>query len=291
MTKTIVIQGLGEIGASIATVLAKQPDNYVIGVDIDATTLEYAMQQHIVTETNRDLAAVAQRADIIILATPVKHIEQSMQALAQMALKPNVIITDAGSTKREIMAIAEAYLVPKQIAFIGGHAMVGTHLSGVQNVNPNLHSNAPYFLMPASNIGAQLPELQAVLQPLGAKFVELEVMQHDALMAVISDLPHIVAYALMNTATQELGATAEFGQYVAGGFIDTTRIAASDPTMWTDIILSNQQAILASLQALSSQLDTFTKAIENNAADELSQLITTAQGAREQLLRKREDHV
>lgn len=142
----IVVQGLGEMGASLAVCLNAQPAHHVIGVDQDPDTLTVALAQGIVAETASQLAPVATQADVIILATPVTGIIQALQTLASLPLKSDVIITDTGSTKRDIMAVATTQLA--HVAFIGGHAMAGTHLSGVTAANPQLYQQAPYFLIP-----------------------------------------------------------------------------------------------------------------------------------------------
>lgn len=277
----IVVQGLGEMGASLALILNAQPEHHVIGVDQEPTTLQTALAKHIVAETATNLVEVATQADVIILATPVTVIMQALRELANVPLKSDVIITDTGSTKRDIMTIAETQL--KHIAFIGGHAMAGTHLSGVVAANHHLYQQAPYFLMPNQKGHAALPRLQALLAPLQAKFKTLDVTAHDQLMAMISDVPHLAAFALMNAAVQQLGDTADFGQYVAGGFKDTTRIAASDPKLWTDVLMSNQAAVLASNQQLIHELTVFNHALATQDTDQLLRLIQSAQKARQNL--------
>ncbi|WP_294976186.1 prephenate dehydrogenase/arogenate dehydrogenase family protein [uncultured Leuconostoc sp.] len=277
----IVIVGLGEMGASLAKILNRQPDNYVVGVDINAASLRYAIANNLVAATSYQLRDVAPQADIIVLATPVTSIEKNMHQLAKMVLKENVIITDTGSTKREILAVAEQVLTPMNMTFIGGHAMAGTHQSGVTYADERLYEHMTYFLVPSSISDSRA--LQTVLKPLHTKFITIDIVKHDSLMAMISDVPHIVAFALMNAATSQLGPTAIFGQYVAGGFKDTTRIAASDSKLWADVLLSNKQAVLDSQAQLIKQLNLFSQAIENNDEDKLIALISDARQSRENL--------
>ena len=236
--KNIVVVGLGEMGASLAKILNKEPKNQVIGVDINEKSLSYAKDHGIVFEAASNLVNVASHADVIILATPVTYIEEMIRSLSQLSLKKEVIVTDTGSTKRDIMDVAEAVLTPKNIHFVGGHAMAGTHRSGVEWANEKLYQDVPYFLIPSSISNAR--RLQEILEPIAAKFMPISVKKHDELMAVISDIPHIMSFALMNTATNQLGDSTTFGQYVAGGFKDMTRIAESDPKLWTDVLLSNK---------------------------------------------------
>lgn len=277
----IVVQGLGEMGASLALCLNAQPQHQVIGVDRDPETLKHALNQGIVTETAAQLTAVASQADVIILATPVSGIIQAIHTLAELPLKPDVIITDTGSTKRDILTEVDEYL--GHVAFIGGHAMAGTHLSGVTAANSQLYQHAPYFLIPNQKGQAALPKLQALFSPLAANFTTIDVTAHDRLMAMISDVPHIAAFALMNAAVKQLGDASEFGQYVAGGFKDTTRIAASDPKLWTDVLMSNQAAVIASNQQLIAELTAFNQALAAQDTDQLLRLIQSAQKARQNL--------
>lgn len=282
--KNIVVVGLGEMGASLAKILNKEPKNQVIGVDINGKSLSYAKDHGIVFEAASNLVNVASHADVIILATPVTYIEEMIRSLSQLSLKKEVIVTDTGSTKRDIMDVAEAVLTPKNIHFVGGHAMAGTHRSGVEWANEKLYQDVPYFLIPSSISNAR--RLQEILEPIAAEFMPISVKKHDELMAVISDIPHIMSFALMNTATNQLGDSTTFGQYVAGGFKDMTRIAESDPKLWTDVLLSNKEAILTSQSLIIEQLQLFSQAIEDNDASTLMTLISSAQESRKNLLLK-----
>lgn len=282
--KNIIVVGLGEMGASLAKILSKEPQNQVIGVDINEESLSYAKDHDIVFDVDSKLVNVASLADVIILATPVTYIEELIHSLSKLSLKKEVIVTDTGSTKRDIMDVAEAVLTPKNIQFIGGHAMAGTHRSGVEWANEKLYQDVPYFLIPSSISNAH--KLQEILKPIAAKFMPISVKNHDELMAVISDIPHITSFALMNTATYQLGDSTTFGQYVAGGFKDMTRIAESDPKLWTDVLLSNKEAILTSQSLMIEQLKLFSQAIEDNDASTLMALISSAQESRKNLLLK-----
>lgn len=282
--KNIVVVGLGEMGASLAKILNKEPKNQVIGVDNNEKSLSYTKDHGIVFEAASNLVNVASHADVIILATPVTYIEEMIRSLSQLSLKKEVIVTDTGSTKRDIMDVAEAVLTPKNIHFVGGHAMAGTHRSGVEWANEKLYQDVPYFLIPSSISNAR--RLQEILEPIAAKFMPISVKKHDELMAVISDIPHIMSFALMNTATNQLGDSTTFGQYVAGGFKDMTRIAESDPKLWTDVLLSNKEAILTSQSLIIEQLQLFSQAIEDNDASTLMTLISSAQESRKNLLLK-----
>lgn len=281
MTKIAII-GLGEMGASIAAVLSQNANHEVTGVDSDTKAVDFALKTGIITKKASNIEQIASQMDVIILATPVNIISQLIVQLSHLTLKKRVIITDTGSTKREIMALAEKLLTPQNITFIGGHAMAGTHKSGMYAADVNLYHNVIYFLMP-STISTSDPLID-LFRPLGANFKTMLVDEHDDLMAMISDVPHIVAFALVNAATSRLGAANKFGQYVAGGFKDTTRIAASDPELWTDALLSNSAAVLDSQKQLIVELEKFNTAILANDRSKLMAMITEAKTSRETLL-------
>ncbi|CDX66316.1 prephenate dehydrogenase [Leuconostoc citreum] len=278
----IVIQGLGEMGASLASALSQRVENHVIGIDNQLLSRQYAMANNIVDETATSLSDVVSRAEVIILATPIAVIKQTLKQLAVLPLKPNVIITDTGSTKSEIMSLAEAF-VPKTATFIGGHAMAGTQNSGVSAANSDLYREVPYFLVTKHAPKETVIKLQSILAPIAARFIEIDAQQHDELVSWISDVPHIVSFALMNAVMQHFHSVSDFGPYVAGGFKDTTRIAASNPEVWRDILLSNKAAILSSNQDLIDELHRFNQVLRQNDSLGLEKLITQAQHARQQL--------
>ncbi|CAM3159116.1 prephenate dehydrogenase [Leuconostoc rapi] len=283
----IVVQGLGEMGASLALILNQQSDNHVIGVDTKDATRKAALKSNIVSEISDNLIDVAGQADIIILATPVSIIKQAMKELSKIILKSNVIITDTGSTKNEIMAFANSEL--QHVAFIGGHAMAGTHKTGVTYADERLYVGTPYFLIPNQMGQQRIKQLKTVLAPIQAHFTSIDVTAHDDLMAMVSDVPHIVAFALVNAAVKQLGPSENFGQYVAGGFKDTTRIAQSDPKLWTDVLLSNKASVLTNNRALIAELEAFNQALTADDAMNLTKMIHAAQISRQRLLVRRND--
>lgn len=280
--KTIVIQGLGEMGGSLAAALYHQ--HHIIGVDQNTDIINEACAKQIIHEGTTNLSAVAGKADVIILATPVSVILSTIKTLGQLVLKDDVIITDAGSTKQSIFEQAKITFDQQYITFIGGHAMAGTQNSGLDAVNPTLYQGVPYFLIPIDEQSKQnIPELKQILQSIGANFTEIGTQQHDDLMAMISDVPHIAAFALVNAAVKQLGDAQVFGQYVAGGFKDTTRIAGSNAKVWTDILLSNQDSIVDSLHVYTEALKEIEIALTNGNRLELEALLSRAQDSRQHL--------
>ncbi|MCD2255909.1 prephenate dehydrogenase [Agrilactobacillus fermenti] len=240
----ILINGLGLIGGSLAQALVKFTDHTVVGLDQNKDDLVLAKQSAVIDVVGESLAIEAPRADVIILATPVQVINQTLQQLATLPLKPGVIVTDTGSTKQTVLASAQG-LQAKGITFIGGHPMAGSHKSGVQAANCDLFRSAFYLLVPAKEASiTAVQTLQALLQVTNAKFLQVSPEKHDQLVALLSHVPHILAASLVNLASQDLRNDRGMLRLAAGGFRDMTRIASSDPEMWVDILDTNGPKIL-----------------------------------------------
>lgn len=241
---TVIIEGLGLIGGSLALALKQEvADTYLIGLDQNLDSLRYAKQKGVIDEIGTNLAAVAPRADVIILATPVKNIAASLQQLTQVTLKPNVIVTDTGSTKQTVLAAA-ADLVAQGVTVIGGHPMAGSHKSGVHAANVDLFRSAYYFLVPSQNTAPlQIARLQRLLAGTNAKFLQVAPAEHDHIVGMLSHVPHMLAATLVNETTSQFQDSPTALRLAAGGFRDMTRIASSDPQMWADILLTNTESI------------------------------------------------
>ncbi|CAK8053825.1 prephenate dehydrogenase [Eupransor demetentiae] len=283
--KTLVL-GLGEMGASLALDLKKNPDNQIYGLDANSSSLDYALEKGIIDQAGQSLSQVAPEMDLIILATPVQAIINILKELANLPLKDGLIITDLGSTKVEIMKVAKQLFAGKQVAFIGGHPMAGSQKSGVQAGRTSLYAQQTFFLVLANNpvSRASLMKLEGFLQPLDARFIVCQAADHDQWMAAVSDSPHVIAFALMNAAVASLGKPEAFKNYTAGGFKSMTRIAGSDPQLWTDALLSNPAGTLAELNQFKEELDHFYQAIANGDRTALFQIIQQAATARQELM-------
>lgn len=259
---TVFIEGLGLIGSSLARAIRqRRGDATVIGYDQNTASLAWAKQHQVIDVATQGLDA-AQQADVIILATPVTEIVHELKQLATMTLKPGVIVTDTGSTKAIVMQAAQA-LMAQGVTFVGGHPMAGSERSGVQAGRASLFAEAHYFLVNGNATDEQVMALRNVLSAAGAYFVVLSAVQHDQMVAQISHVPHVVASALAISAANGLADQPQALQFSAGGFRDTTRIAAGDPTMWTAIMQSNTAAIL---QALDTNIATLQQARDLIAA-------------------------
>lgn len=244
MEQKVLIVGLGLIGSSLALAIKKEhPKVMITGFDLHEKTCEIALQKGVISEVACNFAQSAALADIIILAVPVFKTIAYLEELAQLSLKENVIVTDVASTKEMIMHTAKTL----PFAFIGGHPMAGSHKSGIKAADSNLFENAYYIITNQKESQNKVVLLETLLAGTKAKFVALHPTEHDQITAMLSHLPHIIAAALVTQGDLFNQDYPRAKQLAAGGFRDITRIASSDPVMWTEILLSNQKAILHQL--------------------------------------------
>ncbi|BAP86516.1 prephenate dehydrogenase [Paucilactobacillus hokkaidonensis JCM 18461] len=273
-----VVVGLGEMGASLAlTMKNKLANTEVVGVDRDEESLRLALENGIVDTTTTNLQTAVADADVIVLATPTKVIINYLHQLVKLPLKNDVIVTDTGSTKVQVMDAAQS-LIKRGICFVGGHAMAGTQKAGVMAADKTLYESSPYFLI--SNQPTAVQKVKEILQPLQAKFTEISAVEHDQMMAQLSDLPHVVAAALVNSSEDMLEQEPELPHYAAGGFKDTTRIGGADPQMWTDVLLTNRPATLAALKNYQVQIQTMINNLENGDEAGIKAFFTASKATR-----------
>lgn len=245
--KKIVMIGLGLIGSSLALgIRQKHPEFQILGVD-KAKTLEVALERGIIDEKATLDQAV--HADVIFLAVPIDVTKLFLKKLSQLPLKENVLITDTGSTKSEIMCEAKRVFQDKKVTFIGGHPMAGSHKSGVLAADVHLFENAYYVLTQENKA------LEELLEGLHAKFIVVDPQEHDKITSQVSHFPHILASSLVQQSDYYAQQHPLVKHLAAGGFRDMTRIAESDSLMWTSVLLSNSTAILDRITNFKDQLN------------------------------------
>ena len=255
--KTVYIAGLGLIGASLALGIRRaHPEIEILGYNRSEESRQVALERGMVDRVTDDFAAFAPLADVIILAVPIKQTIAFIKGLAELNLKENVIISDAGSTKAEIVAAAERYLQNKAVRFVGAHPMAGSHKTGAKAAHVTLFENAYYIFTPSSlTKPGTLEEMKDLLSGLHARFIQVDAAEHDRVTSQISHFPHILASSLMEQAaaySQEHELTQSFA---AGGFRDMTRIAESEPSMWTSVLLSNPASVLDRIADFKDRLE------------------------------------
>ncbi|MQA30150.1 MAG: prephenate dehydrogenase/arogenate dehydrogenase family protein [Luteitalea sp.] len=272
----IGIVGLGLIGGSIALAAREiWPSSLVIAVD-NKDVLETAMRLHAIDVAADDLIVLAE-ADLIILAAPVR---QNLALLAE--LEENVrlpaVVTDTGSTKREIVEAAKA--LPSRFTFIGGHPLGGAAASGLEHARPDLFKGRPWLFTPTGDgTGDALEKLLSFTRALGAEPRMMDVVAHDRLLAYLSHLPQLAASALMVIVGDAVG---EQGLALAGrGLTDTTRLAASPAEIWRDIAATNADEIGPALDGLIEVLQDLRRDLRSG--EQLSDLFTRASRWRSRL--------
>ncbi len=284
MNGRVFIIGLGLIGGSLALCIKKEhPESIITGFDISEDNLKLASMMGVIDNLSTTIEEGAKTADLIILSTPVKETEKIIEILSKIELKENVIITDVGSTKSVITEKSQV-LLDKNVTFIGGHPMAGSHKSGVSASKVLLFENAFYLLTPHEKIKDQHVQcLLKWLQGTNAKFLVISPEEHDLLAGAISHMPHIVAASLVHQADQISEKHKLVTRLAAGGFRDITRIASSSPSMWRDILIHNKNVLIELMNEWKKEMDRVLTLIENERAEELYDYFSRAKKVRDGL--------
>ena len=283
MAKTIYIAGLGLIGASMALGIKRDhPDYKILGYNRSQASRDIALERGIIDRATDDFASFAPLADVIILTLPIKQTIAFIQELAGLNLKEGVIISDAGSTKASIVEVAEEYLAGKSIRFVGAHPMAGSHKTGAASADVNLFENAYYIFTPSSLTSPDtIEEMKDLLSGLHARFIEIDAKEHDRVTSQISHFPHILASGLMEQTAVYAQEHEMTRRFAAGGFRDMTRIAESEPGMWTSILLSNREIILERIEDFKNRLDEIGQAISKGEEEQIWNFFNQAREQRQ----------
>ena len=229
-----------------------------------------------------DFASFAPLADVIILCLPIKQTISFIKDLAKMDLKKDVIISDAGSTKSDIVNAAEENFAGKSVRFVGGHPMAGSHKTGAASADVNLFENAYYIFTPSSlTTPDTLEEMKNLLSGLHARFIEIDAEEHDRVTSQISHFPHILASGLMEQTASYAEEHEMARRFAAGGFRDMTRIAESEPGMWTSILLSNRDTIIERIEDFKGRLDEIGQAISKGDENQIWNFFNQAREQRQ----------
>ncbi|RSJ96449.1 prephenate dehydrogenase [Streptococcus australis] len=267
--KVVYIVGLGLIGASLAMGIRKaHPEVTLLGYNRSQASRDIALKNRIVDQVTANLEEFASKADVIIVSLPVKQTMQTFQQLSKMPLKEGVIVTDVGSTKGAIVKAGQEAFKHLPVRFVGGHPMAGSHKTGAASADSTLFENAYYIFTPtlATDPSAIL-EMKDLLSGLGARFIEVDPIEHDRVTSQISHFPHVLAATLMGQAAAYTEDHSLAGRFAAGGFRDMTRIAESEPSMWTSILLSNTNSVLDRIADFQHRLDQVADMIRQGQED------------------------
>ena len=283
--KKVVIFGVGLIGGSFARALAQAnavERGGIVGMSRAATyEKKKAILQGVVNLTGiqENITTELDGADLILLAVPVGQTADILK-LIKPHLNDNTIITDAGSTKSDVVAAAREVLGARVSQFVPGHPIAGAELSGPEAALVDLYQGKKVVLTPLpENSAAAVASVRAAWEACGAVVSELTPKEHDSVFAAVSHLPHLLSFALVHDLAQRDNRDLLLS-FAASGFRDFTRIAASSPETWRDISMANRAALLKELQCYMSELTQVSAALESADAKKLEQMFRTSQQLR-----------
>lgn len=277
----VAVIGVGLIGGSFALALKDSGAcRHVVGAGRSPANLKRALELGIIDSIAPDAVAAAHNADLVVLATPVAQFLKLFREIASV-LGPKAVITDGGSTKRDVITAARAALGRKVVQFVPAHPVAGAEKSGAGAARADLFRDRRVILTPlAETAESAVKRVRAAWSACGARITTLDAEEHDAILGAVSHLPHLLAYALVHEfASRENGA--QLFDYAAGGFRDFTRIASSHPEMWRDICIANSDRILDELKKYRRKLDAVGKLLEAGDGAALEKLFAEAREARD----------
>jgi prephenate dehydrogenase len=276
---TVAVLGVGLIGGSIGLAARQRLDAEVVGWGHNRATVERALALGAVDHVVDSVGAACAGAETVFCAAPVAVLpELAREALA--ASGPEAVVTDAGSTKREIVAA-----LGEDERFVGGHPLAGAETAGVENARADLFEGARWYLTPTEHTGGILYDrLQRTIAGLGARPQAIDAAAHDRLMATVSHLPHVLANVLAAEAAAELTRDSERLPEVGPSFRDATRVAGSNPSIWGDIFRANADAVVAAIDDAMSRLREARELIASGEAGAVAAWHAAAGADRRRLL-------
>jgi prephenate dehydrogenase len=279
MMERLVIVGVGLLGGSVAkAVRARGLARDIVGVGRDEARLAVAVEDGALDRATTDLADGLRGADVAVLAAPVLTIERSLPAVAA-AVAEGTLVTDVGSTKAAIVRAADALARARPFHFVGSHPMAGSDRAGYGVARADLFERATVIVTPTEATAPRaVKDITAFWEGIGGRVSVLDPATHDRVVAAISHLPHLAAFALVAGAHRfEPSAFA----FAARGFRDTTRVAASDPVVWQEIFHGNREALLASVALFRAALGEVERLVEGEDAAALQSWIGEVKALRE----------
>jgi prephenate dehydrogenase len=279
----IVVVGVGLIGGSCALALRRaNAVREVVGVGRTRANLDTAIEREVIDRAltlDEPWAVETRDADVVLVAAPVAQFPSLFLSIAS-ELGPKTCVTDAGSTKQDVVAAARDAFGPKLARFVPGHPIAGTEHSGAGAAFPSLFDNRNVILTPlAETDDGAVARVTTMWQACGARVGTLAPDRHDAIFAAVSHLPHVLAFTLVAELAARPDAAAYFDN-AAGGFRDFTRIAASSPEMWRDIALANREALLGEIDGYADALAAARALIGAGDGEALAELFEQASVAR-----------
>jgi prephenate dehydrogenase len=256
-------------------------NTHIVGVGRSTHSLDEALSLNIIDSAESDIAIALKDADMVLIAAPVAQTTAILQNI-QPHITPQMVITDAGSTKSDVLASAQVVLGAQFSQFVGGHPIAGAEKSGASAAKADLYIQKNVIITPTAQTNAAATlAVQQLWQNCGALVSEMPAETHDGIFAAVSHLPHLLAFALVDDLASRPNAKQLFS-FAASGFRDFTRIAGSHPEMWRDISLANRTALLDEISAFQTELNTLKQLLENADGAGLEALFERASDARKQ---------
>jgi len=280
MFNQLGVIGCGLMGGSFALALKRAGlVKRVIGYSKSPSTTERAKKMGVIDDTAESALLAVSGSDIVLMAVPVSASESTFKAIRHM-VEPGVLFMDVGSTKRDVVDAARRVLKERVASFVPAHPIAGKEVSGVSHADASLYAGRQVIITPLPQTSPELVQKATdVWSAIGAQVLRMTPENHDAAFAAVSHLPHMLAFAFFNSVAKQ-PAGRDFLSLAGPGFRDFTRIAASDPEVWRDILMSNREEILKQSMRFRHTLDALEHVIKTGNVEALEDLIRSASDAR-----------
>ena len=280
MFNQLGVIGCGLMGGSFALALKRAGlVKRVIGYSKSPTTTEKAKKLGIIDMTAESALLAVSGSDIVLIAVPVAASEATFRAIRHL-VEPGMLLMDVGSTKRDVVDAARRVLKERIASFVPAHPITGKEVAGIANAEATLYAGRQVILTPIAQTPPELLQKATdVWSAIGSQVLRMTPENHDAAFAAVSHLPHMLAFAYFNSVAGQ-PAGKDFLSLAGPGFRDFTRIAASDPTVWRDILLSNREELLKQTQRFRHTLEAMEHVIRSGNAEALEDLVRVASEAR-----------
>lgn len=280
MFEQLGLIGCGLMGGSFALALKKAGlVKRVVGYSKSPTTTERARQMGVIDDTASSALMAVSGSDLVLLAVPVAATEATLKSIAPLVTS-QMLLMDVGSTKSDVIHAARSALGDKFGSFVPAHPIAGKEVAGVEHADAQLYRGAQVVLTPTERtLTAQLQRAEALWKALGSRVSSMSPETHDSALAAVSHLPHLLAFAMMNSVLGQSDA-ANFLSLAGPGFRDFTRIAGGEPRLWRDVLLANKQEVLAQARHYQQALQQLEQAMLADDAQALQTLLTQASDAR-----------
>ena len=284
LIKKLAIIGVGLIGGSLARALRAAGEvGEVVGCGRGKENLERAVEMGVIDSYTHDAGEAVEGADMIFLAVPLGAMRDSFAAMKGLLME-GATLTDGGSAKCSVVDDCRAVFGEELPGFVPGHPIAGTENSGVEASYAELYQNRRVILTPTENTsGRALDLVTAMWEACGSDVTKMSVQHHDEVLAATSHLPHMLAFALVDSLAR-MKENDEIFRYAAGGFRDFTRIASSNPVMWRDICIANRQALSAIMKSYSHDMADLADTISQGDGDRLLQIFERAKESRDRYI-------